>query len=166
MEIFIELKRFLRYIGLLDFKSPNSHKISFFLQVIVILVLSVGLLPTLAFVQFNKDAILGERIQCLATFISYSYCLLTFAIILCRKDEFIGLITVLERTMNDRERHYARTVYKEMNAEVEQLSRRVKLFVCGVVTPLLMTPPMVISFFNYYVLDMGDESFRLFSPMR
>lgn len=165
MQIFTELKRFLRYVGLLEFNTPNAHKIAIILQTIALLVQIIVLLPTMAFLLFDKDAVLGDRIQCLATFLSYAYCVLVFSIFLFRKQEFLGMITVLERTIDERNRKYVRTVYTEMNDEVEQLSVKVKIFVGGLVTPMLMTPPMVVSFFNYYVRDMGAESFRLFSPM-
>lgn len=166
MAIFIELKHFLRYIGLLDFNSPHSQKITIILQAIVLLLLIFGMLPTLVFLQTGSEATIAERIQCLATFLSYGYCWLIFTIILYRKQEFIGMINNLELTIEMRERKFSRTVYEKINAEVEKLSRRVKYFVGGLVVPLLLIPPLTISFYNYFVLGMGEDSFRLFSPMR
>lgn len=166
MAIFIEIKRFLRYIGLLELNLPYAHIIAIILQFATLITMILGTLPTFAYFLYEKDAVIGEKVQCVATTLAYFYVIVAFLIFCYRKDTFIGMIKTIEWKIHERERKYGRTVYREMSAEIGQLSAKVEFFMGGIVIPLLIIPTLLVSYFDYFVREKGEASFRIFTPMK
>lgn len=53
------------------------------------------------------------------------------------------------------------TVYKNTNDGIEKMTHQIEIFCSRVVTPLFIFPMMFTSYFQYYVKDAGEASFRL-----
>lgn len=166
MEIFTELKRILCYIGLLEFNVPNAHLIAIILQASTFITMTIGTLPTFAYLLYEDDAVIAEQIQCVATTLAYLYVFVALSIFSSEKDKFFGLIQTIDEKIHERERKYGRTIYSEMSAEIGRLSAKVMIFMGGIVIPLLIIPTMLVSYFDYYVMDKGEASFRIFTPLK
>lgn len=54
--------------------------------------------------------------------------------------------------------------YKKLIEKIENISKRMCALMCLIIVGIFI-PAIVVGFINYYILDMGDESFNLTSPM-
>lgn len=50
-------------------------------------------------------------------------------------------------------------IYQNINDEIEQLSYRLSILVYGAIAPFLIFPAVFQSYYQYYVLEMGELSF-------
>lgn len=56
------------------------------------------------------------------------------------------------------------TIYGEARKKIEAITRKGDLLVLKIAIPLYIIPTMIQSYFQYYRMDYGKESFRL--PLR
>lgn len=166
MAIFVELKHFLRYLGFLKFNIPQAHSIAITLQFGVIFAIICGTSASAAYLILEKDGTMGEQVQCIAAILAYIYCAIVFVAFSLRAQQFLGMIDIIEQRILTREREFNRTMYKKRCNEVENLTIKVKIFLLGIIIALLIVPTTIVSYFNYFVNDMGEESFIRAFPMK
>lgn len=55
--------------------------------------------------------------------------------------------------------------YSELSENIERMSALIHVVFIKFIVPVLIVPAMLISLVNYYMFDMGDESFDLACPV-
>lgn len=58
----------------------------------------------------------------------------------------------------------ATTIYCEANADVEHLTHKMSLFLFKITFPFFVFPGLLQSYFQYFVLDLGEASFVMVFP--
>lgn len=165
MAIFVELKLFLRYLGLLEFDGRNAALIAIILQTCVLSAILCGTAASLGYI-IMEECTLGELIQCIGSSLALFYCGIVCVTFLFQKKRFLHMIDIIQAQIEERERKYGRTVYKQRSEEVEQLTIKVRYFINVALIALLIIPTSIVSYFNFYVKDKGPASFVLFAPMK
>lgn len=165
MEIFTRVKLLLRFVGLVQFDVPNAHIIALILKISVAFSIICAMSASAAFLITETEAPFDIQIQCFATIIVDVYGICTFAIFVVQIKNFIKVMKVLEDVIDERNRKYGRTIYAEINDEVEDFTMKVTTFVASTVFPLFVVSTSAISYYNYYVRGRGEASFMLYSPM-
>lgn len=52
-------------------------------------------------------------------------------------------------------------IYEEARKKIEAITRKGDLLVLKIIIPIFIIPPMIHSYFQYYRMDYGKESFRI-----
>lgn len=55
-------------------------------------------------------------------------------------------------------------IYMEVNDEIENLTYKMGVFMYAVGCPFFIIPGLLQSFYQYYILNMGEESFITIFP--
>lgn len=167
MAIFKTLKIFLRLIGFLEYDRPYAYLIAIGLRSAVITGIVLKFSSTTAYLFFEKSAPLHKKILCLASMLSMTYVALTTFTFLTKKDRFFGVIKDLEAQIAVRERKYGRTVYKEANVAFEVYTAKMIISLNGILAfGVAILPVTLVSYYNYYVNDLGEDSFIVSVPAK
>lgn len=164
MAIFTALKRFLPYIGILKFNRSHANIIAFASKAIQCGAILFGFFGTLTFLLFDKEAVIGVKVQCFGGFATNCYFVALYLFYVMHGEKFVDLIKLIEKHIDERERKYARKMYKEKSAEVEAMTKKVETFIAASVL-ILIIPTTITCYLKYYVLNMGADSFKTFIPM-
>lgn len=57
------------------------------------------------------------------------------------------------------------TKYRQLHAKIEQMCRFFNITLVQITVPMFVLPVLFVTIFNYFILDLGDESFYLSSPI-
>lgn len=57
------------------------------------------------------------------------------------------------------------TLYQALNEKIERTSKLMFMILMKIVVPVTLVPPFIISVVNYYMLELGEESFRTPTPI-
>lgn len=166
MAIFVKLKQFLRLIGFLEFNIRCSQILGTSLRIITLSVLLCGFSATLAYPILEEGASLQEQIQSIAAALAYLYSTGILLIFECQKQQFHNIIENIEKKIKEREREFNHTVYKKSNSDFETLTIRMIIFINVFLVLLLMLPTTIISYYNYYMNNMGEASFIAAVPIK
>lgn len=164
MAIFTELKRFLPYIGILKFNRSYANVFAFASKAIQFGAILFGFFGTLTFLLFDKEAVIGVKVQCFGGFATNCYFVALYLFYVVRGDEFLDLMKLIEKHINERERKFSRKMYKEKSIEVEAMTKKVETFIAASVLTLII-PTTIICYLKYYVMNKGADSFKTFIPM-
>lgn len=164
MAIFTELKRFLPYIGILKFNRSYANIFAFASKAVQCGAILFGFFGTLTFLLFDKEAVIGVKVQCLGGFATNCYFVALYLFYVMRGDKFVDLMKLIEKRVGDRERNYVRKMYEEKSAEVEAMTKKVETFIAASVL-ILIIPTTIACYLKYYVMNMGADSFKTFIPM-
>lgn len=55
-------------------------------------------------------------------------------------------------------------MYFNVSGRVDRISNTLYLILVKLNTPALLVPPLITTIVNYYILELGDESFFLSTP--
>ena len=58
----------------------------------------------------------------------------------------------------------SKTIYTESNEKIEQVSRLLYFIAMKFTFPGVMLPDLIVTFYNYFVHDLGDQSYYLACP--
>lgn len=160
MAIFKTLKQYVRFLGILKFDKPHAQAIRIVLNIIVFVGVCGAFLTTTAHLFLEKNSSLEKQVQSGAAAVSYLYCIVLAITIWNEKQQLFDMIDDIESQIEDRERKYGRTIYKEAIASVETLTIGLIIFLHVILTTVMgILPAMAVSYYNYYVRDMGEASF-------
>lgn len=59
----------------------------------------------------------------------------------------------------------SQAMYIELNKQIEQMSRLFHFIAMKISVPSTTIPALLLTLFNYFILDLGNESYYLASPM-
>lgn len=159
MDIFRTLKRYLRLIGFLEYDRSYAYLIAIGLRSVVITGIVFKFSSTAAYLFFEKDAPLHKQVLCIASMLTMTYVAITTFTFLTKKQNFFGVIKDLETQIAERERKYGRAVYKEANAAFEAFTTKMIFALNGILGFVVaIIPVTLVSYFNYYVSHLGEDS--------
>lgn len=159
MAIFMELKRFLRYLGFIDFDGPYAHLYAIFSKIFIIFTILGGIGMQAGYFILEENLTISKQIQCVVGIIGDLYCVVIFFTFSTQTKLFLDIIDVIEKRIEERERKFNRPIYKMRCDQVEFLTVMVRMLLIGLIIAMLVVPTTIYSYFNYYVNDMGEDSF-------
>lgn len=102
MEIFVELRTFLRSIGFLEYKTRNGRLLSLLLRLPGFSLLIFTISTTLWFLAFEATTF-AEQTQSIETTEAYSYVLIIYIIFISSREDFLLLIKTFQNRIGERE---------------------------------------------------------------
>lgn len=100
MNIFIEEKRLLRWIGVLEFNHPHSKMIQYFIVIIVCGNIFPFILSTFWFFCFNAETII-EYAESFYAFAGGTFSLIIYFLLFWHREEILELIMKMEGRINE-----------------------------------------------------------------
>lgn len=159
MELFIELKRFLRYLGFIEFDGPYARLYAILSKICIIIIIIGGIGMQAGYFILEKNLTISKQIQCIVGIIGDLYCVVVFFTFTTQTKLFLDIMEVIEKRIDERERKFNRPIYKLRCDQVEYLTVILRMFLIGIIIVMLVVPTSIYSYFNYYVNGMGEESF-------
>lgn len=97
----MELRKFLRYIGFLEFESRYGRKISLILRIPGFSLLILAVITTVWFLIFEASTF-AEQTQSIETCEAYSFVLTMYTIFILRRQDFFQMIKIIEKRIGER----------------------------------------------------------------
>lgn len=101
MEIFVELRKFLRYIGFLEFETRHGRILSLILRIPGFSLLIFAVITTVWYLIFDAKTF-AEQTQSIETCEAYSYILTIYSIFILRRKDFLHMIKIIETRIGER----------------------------------------------------------------
>lgn len=114
MEIFVELRKLLRSIGFLEYKTRHGRLLSLLLRLPGFSLLIFTITTTLWFLAFEA-ATFAEQTQSIETTEAYSYILIIYVIFISSRRDFLLMIKIFEKRIGEREYRIGKTFFKIRN---------------------------------------------------
>lgn len=167
MAIFVILKQYLRFFGIVEFDGPYARIIRIFLNIVIPIGFLGGTVAAATYFMFEKDYNLQKRLQNCCPLQSFCYVTSVAVVLIIQKKQFTQMIEDVEGIIKVRERKYNCAAYEDTSGWVEALTIKIFVFVNGIITFLLtIVPATVGSYYNYCVNDMGEASFIEILPAK
>lgn len=119
MKIFIGLRRFLPYLGVLDFNHPNGRLISAILRISIPASIIVIMVLTLWFICFEGNTFV-EYLRALLALVFFFNVLFTYQIIAITRTSLLQLYDAFEAKVNERKCNF-----HESNIQVSRSTFRI-----------------------------------------
>lgn len=159
MAIFVNLKQYARFLGYLQFDKPYAKAISIVLSIFVTIG-CIGICCTTLTYLLMEENDLHDQIQCVSSMFAVSLVIWIAGYFSYYKQHFLDEIDNMEMQIIAAERKHNTTCYQQTMAEFEDFTFKIILFVnMGLVIGAATIPPILTSYYNYYVKDMGAASF-------
>lgn len=162
MAIFARLKKHLGLLGLVAFDRPHGEAIRIFLNGFIVFTSSYSVVITVAFLIIERDAKFSTKVQCTGALISVIYCAVVAIIFTRQKKLFFDIVDELQEIINTRKRKYASvvtTLYNKTHANFEFFTVGMIVFMNAFIYTLSFSVIVFASYYNYYVKEMGEDSF-------
>lgn len=185
MEMFVYLKKCFRLSGYLEFDGPNGRCIALALRLFGVLSSLHTITAAIWFVVL-EPASFAEKTKSLEGAVCLGYIFSIHVILTLRRAEFFDMMELIEATVAKRsyknclavafgcgwldfnsflvaesgQATAITNVYTDTNDKIENMMRRA-VSVGKVLFPLLIFPIMTQSYVEYYVLDRGEDAFKL-----
>lgn len=159
MAIFVNLQHYARFLGFLLFNRPHARAISIFLRVLVVFGVGGIIVTTTAFLIWEENDI-HDKSQCISSIFAISFVIWVVVYFSYYKQHILEAVASIDRKIKVAERRADATIYQKTNAEFEDFTAKMIIFVNGVLVIGTATIPVIITaYYNYYVKDMGEASF-------
>lgn len=103
----MELRKFLRYIGFLEFETRYCRILSLILRIPGFSLLILAVITTVWYLLFEASTF-AEQTQSIETCEAYSYILTMYSIFILRRQDFAQMIKTIEKRIGERKyRHFS-----------------------------------------------------------
>lgn len=166
MEIFKEVSIFLGFIGLLEIEHTKGKYIRVILAVLAFSAKFSAVLTTCWYCVFDAES-LEQQAEALPMTDAFIYVLSSYCLFLSGRSTMIRLMRSMQLLIRKRSNQFptAKQIYITANEQIEWVSQIVKMLLFRSVIPFYIVPPMLKSYFDYYVRNRSaDMAFRLPIP--
>lgn len=167
MTIFENLKSYVRFLGYLRFDKPFADIISIVLSITVVCGVLGVFSTSLAYLVLEENITIHDQVQCISSIFAIALVIWVIVIFAFNKQQFFRVIEDVEKQIRICERKYGSAIYKKANVEFESFTTKMIIFVNGILAIGTATIPVIFtSYYNYYVLNMGEASFVTSDPSK
>lgn len=125
------------------------------------------MLLTLSVFYVEKNLNLQKQIQCATSVVSFCYVQAVIVAFVSSKEKFVYMIELMENQIAMRESNYDRPIYKKTSADFDSFTTKSILFLHLILSfALYFIPISIVSYYNYFVSDLGEASFIAAVPSK
>lgn len=180
MEIFIELKKMLKLIGVLEFDHRHSKMIQYFLIIFGFVITILFVLSAFWFFCFDTNTFI-EQVECFLALNSALHMYTLFVMLMQKRKVSSEIIMKMEAGINkckmsiplylsigwkcmiiftSGEQYSLILLYNSANKKIEYRTNQIaKIY--AIFLPCFFFPMMIVSYYKYFALNTSEESFSL-----
>lgn len=166
MDIFIIVRKYFAYNGVLLLSGTNSELIRVLLAILALVVKTYSMLTTGWYFLLEAQTI-QEYSESLPMVDAFGFILSEFCLFLCGRTRMLKLMQSLQLLMTRRasQSPASQAIYQKANDQVEWASHKAEILLFRFVVPFYLVPPMMQSYIDYYVRHRtAERAFKLPIP--
>lgn len=166
MDIFIEVKKNLNHIGLLEMEQSKKPLLQNMFAALTFAAIFYAAFTTLWYFIFEAEN-LEQYTESLPMTDAFIYVLTLFCLYLSGRRKMLQLIEALQSIIRQRmvKAESVKVIYEEINERIERASRMITMLLFRVVVPFYVGPPLLQSYYAYYMEnELAEIAFRLPVP--
>lgn len=165
MQVLVELQTIMKYVGYSDFEQlPAARSIGLILRIVGFFSFMYSVITSILYLAIGNGSFDNQLLCVFAIDTSLHNMGMLLVMVITKADieKTIGRIGALIHCRQELNKHFG--VYKKTNDDIERLTDRANLIWDKIIIPLWIVPVFILSFFNYYVRNMGADAFELPTP--